>query len=94
MNEAQDYRPDPEVIVTELDTGEAVLLHLGTRMYYSLNETGLRIWALLSDGLTTTEIAERLISTYEVTSENAERSVVATIEHLRQEKLVLDRSAE
>ena len=29
-------KPDPDVVVTELDDKEAVLLHLGTKMYYHL----------------------------------------------------------
>lgn len=53
----QHITPDPEVIVTELEGKEAVLLHLGTRMYFTLNETGLRIWQMLSSGLTPGEIS-------------------------------------
>ena len=41
---------DPEVLYTKLDDGEAVLLHLGTTTYYTLNQTGARIWKLLGDG--------------------------------------------
>ncbi|SOH02577.1 PqqD family protein [Candidatus Kuenenia stuttgartiensis] len=55
-----NYRvtPDPDVVITELEGKEAVLLHLGTKMYFTLNETGLRIWQMFSSGLTVGEISE------------------------------------
>lgn len=37
-----------DVILTELEDGTGVLLHLGTRFYYSLNRTGVAAWKLLS----------------------------------------------
>ena len=40
----QRVRLHPEVVDTELDEGEVVLLHLESKMYYSLNPTGQRIW--------------------------------------------------
>lgn len=56
MNRSMQYQVDPDVIVTELQEGDAVLLHLGTRMYYSLNETGLNIWRHLENGQILTEM--------------------------------------
>ena len=44
------YRPNPDVIATTLEDSESVLLDVKTRRYYSLNETGTRIWELLTDG--------------------------------------------
>ncbi len=37
----------PDEVVSELLDGEAVLLHLRTGKYFSLNATGTRMWALL-----------------------------------------------
>lgn len=81
-------RPDSDVVLTELENKEAVLLHLKTKMYYSLNETGLRIWQLLKDGLTLNEISERLQQEFDVTPERAKESVVNLIDELITEKLV------
>jgi hypothetical protein len=36
-------RPHPSVVFTCLDAAEAALLHLGTKRYYALNETGARV---------------------------------------------------
>ncbi|MCK6551452.1 PqqD family protein [Myxococcota bacterium] len=37
----------PDVILTELEDGTGVLLHLKTKFYYVLNETGVFAWKAL-----------------------------------------------
>ena len=54
------YRPSSDVVSTQLDEEEAVLLSLETQQYYSLNETGSRVWDLLSDGHDAEAIAEAI----------------------------------
>jgi len=79
--------PDSDVIVTELD-GEAVLLNLDTKMYFSLNATGVTIWKLLDEGLTLGQIGERLFQEYDVTPEKARQCVVDLVDQLNDEQLV------
>ena len=79
--------PDSDVIVTELD-GEAVLLHLDTKMYFSLNAMGVTIWKLLDEGLTLGQIGERLFQEYDVTPEKAQQCVLDLVDQLNDEKLV------
>ncbi len=81
-------KPDPDVVFTELENKEAVLLNLGTKMYYSLNETGLRIWQMLGSGITLGEISERLQGEFDVTPEKAKESVINLVSELITEKLV------
>ncbi len=81
-------KPDPDVVITELENKEAVLLHLGSKNYFTLNEKGLRIWQMLSSGLTPVEISERLQEEYDVTPEKAKESVLNLIGELIDEKLV------
>lgn len=85
-----NYRvtPNPEVVITELEGKEAVLLHLGTKMYFTLNETGLRIWQMLSSGLTPGEISEIIQNEFDVLPEKAGESVLNLIHELIREKLV------
>jgi len=71
--------PDKDVVITELDKKEAVLLHLNTKMYYTLNETGLCIWQMLSSGLTPGEICERFLKEFDVSPEKAKESVLTLI---------------
>lgn len=41
-------RPSPDVLLTRLADGTGVLLHLGTKFYYTLNRTGVAAWEALS----------------------------------------------
>ncbi|MFW5955325.1 MAG: PqqD family protein [Rhodothermales bacterium] len=58
------YVLNPDVVFTQMEDGEAVLLHLNTREYYSLNETAASIWISIRDGLDRSEIGERLSAQY------------------------------
>jgi hypothetical protein len=81
-------KPDPDVVVTELDDKEAVLLHLGTKMYYTLNETGIRIWQLLSEGLSISETSETIHNEYDILPDAAQKSVLNITQDLIAQKLV------
>jgi hypothetical protein len=80
--------PAPEVASAELHNGEIVLLHLGTQTYFTLNETGTRIWQLMCQGHTLGEIGEALNAEFEVNPERAQGSVINLASQLAAEKLV------
>jgi hypothetical protein len=84
----QRVRPYPEVVDTELDGEGAVLLHLESQIYFSLNETGTLIWKAMKQGLTLQEICHRLQKEFQVGAEQAEQSVLALTRELAQQKLV------
>ena len=84
----QRVRPDPEVVDTEVGPDEVALLHLGTKQYFSLNATGLRIWRGLKEGLTLQAIVKRLQDEFAVDAERAERSVLRLVDELIQADLV------
>lgn len=84
----QAVKPNPDVVCTDVGGKEAVLLHLDTKKYYSLNKTGFRIWQMLSSGLTTMETIERLQGEFDVTPEKARESVIDLLNELISEKLV------
>lgn len=81
-------QPNSDVIVTELDDNEAVLLHLDSKLYFSLNETGLRIWKLLNQGSNLREISEQLYDEFDVSREKAEQCVITLANQLYAEQLV------
>ena len=81
-------RLDPDVVDTELDGGEVVLLHLGTKNYYSLNLTGALVLRGVKDGMTLQQIAERLQNEFDVDGKTAEQSVRDLIQELDRERLV------
>ena len=84
----QRLRPHPEVVDTELEEGEVVLLHLQSKTYYSLNLTGTRIWQGLKQGLPLREISRRLQAEFAVEAERADHSVLALVDELSQQQLV------
>lgn len=81
--------PDSDVLFTKLSDGEGVLLHLGVRSYFSLNETGAQIWSLMSDGLSVGEISQTLEAEFDVTLERARQSVDSLVSELVASNLVL-----
>lgn len=80
--------PHPSVVFTRLDITEAVLLHLETKRYYSLNETGARLWELVQEGKPLTGMVEALQAEYAVDSAPAMAAILAFVEELHQEGLV------
>ena len=85
----QRVYPHPQVVDTELDEGEVVLLHLDSKMYYSLNLTGRRIWQGLKQGLTLEGISRRLQEEFDVDAERADNSVLDLVNDLSKQNLVL-----
>jgi flagellar motor component MotA len=82
------YQPSSEVVSTEIDDEESVLLSLETQQYYSLNETGSRIWELLSSGHDPEAIASALTEEWATTHEEALDYVQSFLEELNEEGLV------
>jgi len=52
-----------------------VVVHTATKRYYSLNETGARIWALLEETGDPSVVAAKLASLYDISGEEATRAV-------------------
>jgi hypothetical protein len=83
----QKLQPYSEVVDTKLDDGEVVLLNLESKMYYSLNQTGERIWRGLKDKLSLSEISRNLQEEFDVDAEQADSSVLALVKELCEQKL-------
>jgi len=81
-------KPHCDVVSTELENKEAVLLHLGTKKYYSLNETGLCIWRMLANGNTPGRISEGLRDEFDIPAVKANESVINLLKELLHEKLI------
>ena len=74
------FRPRRPDVIDEAFDGEAVLVHMGTGCYYSLNAAATAVWALLQDGRSPAAIARSL--GWEAPP------VEALVEQLRAEELV------
>jgi len=77
----------PDVIAAHLE-GEAVLLHLGTKQYYRLNETSAAIWKGLERGLDEPAIVAELTREFDVAAETAEREVHRALAEFEQRGLM------
>jgi hypothetical protein len=82
--------PSPDAVLTELQDGTGVLLHLQTRFYFTLNATGVQAWKLLEAGARDgAELAQRLASAFpEVEASRVRADVEALLAELARESLV------
>ncbi len=72
--------------------GEAVVIHLETTHYYSLNPTGTFIWNLIADKpLAESAIVASVAEHYDQTPEQVAGDVENLLSELLQEKLIEDR---
>jgi hypothetical protein len=73
--------------------GEAVLLHLTSGTYFTLNETGTFVWNLLEREHTLAQLLEALVGAFDVEREAARRDLVELLEDLVARGLI-DRAGE
>ena len=69
------------VLVKQLD-GEAVLLNLDSERYYGLNETGARMWTLLTSSPSIDRALEVLMAEYDVQADGLRRDLDALVDRL------------
>ena len=62
--------------------GEAVILNLKTGVYHGLNEVGARIWNLIEQPSSVSDIKQTLLQEYEVEAQQCDRDLKALLEHL------------
>src|SRR5262245_56628772 len=80
--------PREDVIFTDLDGVEGVLVDLNTKKYYQLNETATLIWRGLEKRVPLDNIVEQIIQAYDVTPDHAWSSVQNLLRSLYAQKLV------
>ncbi len=83
--------PHDQIVFTEFDGQEGVLVDLDSKRYYTLNETGVIVWRALEKGLAPTDIVKELTAIYEVTAEHATASVEKMLNDLLAHKLIARR---
>jgi hypothetical protein len=84
------YAVSPDAVFAPLEGG-TVLLNLHTKRYYSLNETGAVIWAMLERQLTREEMVNRLTREYEIESAAAASAIDDLLRELMAERLITTR---
>jgi len=82
------YRRHPELRVSELE-GEGVVLHLGTRRYFTLSESGLAMLEALAAPRSVDDLVRLLRARYEVTAQRAEDDVREFLDRCREADLLV-----
>jgi Coenzyme PQQ synthesis protein D (PqqD) len=85
--EGDTFRPQPDVVSRRLDD-QTVLVNLRTNRIFELNRTGARLWDLLGEGSSESQIVERLLAEFDVPQEQLEREVRELIDSLLDEGLI------
>jgi hypothetical protein len=77
----------PDLRLADVE-GDGVVLHLGTRRYFSVSESGLVILQALESPQSVDDLVRRLMDQYDVTAEQAEASVHQFLETCRTAELL------
>ena len=88
MEDNARFEVSADVVATDFEGKDAVVLNLATKKYFTLNETATAIWSGIEGRLAVTDLAELLVARYEVTPERAKASVIETLSRLRSQQLV------
>ncbi len=87
LDYSQRLRSVDDVLLRELD-GEAVILHLGNESYYGLNESGTRMWQVLTSGITLQEALDQLIDEFDVDADTLKTDIGRLVSELLVHKMV------
>lgn len=83
------YRINAPNVVSEIIDGEAVIVHLGTGVYYSVDQSGAAIWSLIEQGTPLPAIATAVATHYGLPVAEVEPSVQAFANQLLAEGLIV-----
>lgn len=81
------YTISPDAAFAAVEDG-AVVLHMSTKRYYSLNDTGTFVWRRLEDGIARAEIVAQVVDEYDVGIAEAEMAVTRLLDELLRESLI------
>lgn len=77
-----------QIICTEFDGGDGILVDLRTRRYYQLNETAVVVWKGLEKGTSIEGLVAEIGAAYDVPPDRARSSVEGLINRLESYCLV------
>ena len=69
-------------------SGEAAILNLKSGVYYGLNPVGARIWSLIQEPKTVTEIKDTLLLEFDTEPEQCEADLFALLNELLSHGLI------
>jgi len=81
-------------VVHETIDGEAILIHLGTGTYYSLNGVGAEVWEAAAAGADPDQLLAAARERYESDPSEVEQALRRLLEELLREELLVEDGAE
>ncbi len=78
----------PDVLSCAVDD-DMVLMRVESGRYYYLNQTGRAIWTLLESPLPVSELCAMLVDRFEINANQCEREILAFVEDMRRDGLVV-----
>jgi hypothetical protein len=78
----------PPTVVARMVGDEVVILDLEAGTYFGLDPVGARIWELIGEGLTLSNVRDRMLNEYDTPSDTLEQDILELIKALREESLV------
>lgn len=82
------YHLNDQNVISEVLDGEALVVHLETGTYYSIQATGADIWIALLDGWSVEDIANRLVQATAVERARIEADIARFVAALEGEALI------
>ena len=86
---SERYMRHPDLRLADVE-GDGVVLHLGTRRYFSVSESGLVLLQSLETPRSVEDLVQVLLERYEVSPEQAEASVRQFLDTCRVADLLLE----
>ncbi len=80
--------PQSQDLVSADLAAETVLMGLDQGYYYGLGDTGSRIWELVREPMTVTEVWDRMVAEYNVEPERCRVDLLRFLNALMEERLV------
>ncbi len=81
-------RPAADVLIQKMPDGDAVLLHMGSEVYFGLDPIGARIWEGLAGGESPDDTIAALLDEYDVEADRLRTDRDELIGRLRESGLV------
>lgn len=88
MNASHKFSFAPDVLAQEVGD-ELVLLDLKSGTYFGLDPIGSRIWRLIGEGKNLSEVCEKLLGEYDVSSAELERDAAILTDELVTRRLLV-----
>jgi hypothetical protein len=76
-----------EQVSSEL-AGGVIMLDLKSGVYYGLEDVGARIWGLLQEPISVSDIRDILLEEYDVSAEQCERHLLSLLEEMESRALI------